>query len=143
MKTRFSRNRSPVPRRIRTARTGLVAAAAAALRAAEERYAAGRGARDRVSVLGAAHAVIDAVLLKQFALPPERRARFEVDYVSLAHPETMEELDAIEPGVGAILSGAIRMLPVDASQPGEDLGHSGGPAVRLIDNIILEPVREG
>ena len=114
----------------------------AALRAAEERYAAGRGSRDRASVLGAAHAAIDAVLAQQAALPPERCVRFEVDYVSLAHPETMEELETIDPGVGAILSGAIRMLPVEAPQPGEDLGHSGGPAVRLIDNIILEPVRE-
>ena len=115
----------------------------AALRAAEDRYAGGGGPRDRVSVLDAAHAAIDAVLTQQAALPPERRVKFEVDYVSLAHPETMEELDEVDPAVGAILSGAIRMLPVEAPQPGEDLGHSGGPAVRLIDNIILEPVREG
>ena len=113
-----------------------------ALRAAEARYAGGAGARDRASVLGAARAVVDGALAEQMALPPAERAVFEVDYISLAHPETMEELDAVDPAVGGILSGAIKMLPVESPAPGEDLGHGGGPAVRLIDNLILEPSRE-
>jgi pantoate--beta-alanine ligase len=37
------------------------------------------------------------------------------------------------------MSAAIKMLPVEQAQKGEDLGFSGGPAVRLIDNIILKP----
>ncbi|KAK1759243.1 pantothenate synthetase [Echria macrotheca] len=108
-----------------------------ALRAAEAAYAG--GARDRETVLGAANKVVEEVLAEQMALAPEQRVTFEVDYISLADPSTMEELVVVDPAKGGILSGAIRMLPVEAPQPGEDLGHSGGPLVRLIDNIILAP----
>lgn len=110
-----------------------------ALKAAEERYAAGKV--DREQILEAARRVLDEVLAEQAALAPEQRVRIEVDYVSLADPETMAELTVVDKTKGGILSGAIKMLPVEAPQPGEDLGHSGGPAVRLIDNIILQPVQ--
>ena len=53
----------------------------------------------------------------------------------------MEELQEIDESRGAILSGAVKMLPVEYPQNGEDLRLSGGPAVRLIDNIILRPVK--
>ncbi|KAK7751379.1 pantoate-beta-alanine ligase [Diatrype stigma] len=108
-----------------------------ALRAAEEQYRG--GALDRDAILGAARAVAETTLAEQLALAPERRARFEVDYISLADPSSMEELAVVDPKVGAVLSGAVKMLPVEVALPGEDLGHSGGPAVRLIDNIILDP----
>jgi len=108
-----------------------------ALRAAEDAYNA--GARDRETILAAATKVTDDVLAEQMALAPEKRVRFEVDYISLADPENMEELSTVDPAKGGILSGAIRMLPVEDPQPGEDLGHSGGPLVRLIDNIIIPP----
>lgn len=108
-----------------------------ALSAAEAAYEG--GARDREAVLGAATQILDAALAEQTTLGPEKRVRFEVDYISLADPDTMEELPAVDPARGGILSGAVRMLPVEAPQEGEDLGHSGGPLVRLIDNIILPP----
>ncbi|KAL1836572.1 hypothetical protein VTJ49DRAFT_4912 [Mycothermus thermophilus] len=108
-----------------------------ALRAAEEAYKGGK--RERGEVLGAAHKVLEEVLAEQMALAPEKRVSFEVDYISLADPDTMEELEVVDPARGGILSGAVKMLPVEAPQEGEDLGHSGGPAVRLIDNIILQP----
>ncbi|KAG5922340.1 hypothetical protein E4U42_005499, partial [Claviceps africana] len=73
------------------------------------------------------------------ALPAPDRALFAVDYLSLADRDSLEELDAVDPARGAVLSGAIKMLPVEDPREGEDLGHSGGPAVRLIDNIILPP----
>lgn len=110
-----------------------------ALRAAEERYNAGQVGREEI--IEAAMRVLDEVRGEQAALDPERRVQFEVDYISLADPESMEELTAVDRQKGGILSGAIKMLPVEAPQPGEDLGHSGGPAVRLIDNIILQPAR--
>lgn len=109
-----------------------------ALRVAEAQYLRG-GALDRDSILGAARGVAETTLAEQLALAPEERARFEVDYISLADPASMEELSVVDPKVGAVLSGAVKMLPVEVALPGEDLGHSGGPAVRLIDNIILEP----
>ncbi|KAI0396731.1 pantoate-beta-alanine ligase-like protein [Xylariaceae sp. FL0594] len=110
-----------------------------ALKAAEEQYKAGR--LDRESILQAANGVTASTLNEQMALSPEQRVKYEVDYISLADPSTMEEIQEVDPKVGAILSGAIKMLPVESPQPGEDLGHSGGPAVRLIDNIVLEPSR--
>ena len=108
-----------------------------ALKAAEATYVG--GARDRETVLGAARQVADGVLAEQMALAPEKRVKFEIDYISLADPATMQELSVVDPAKGGILSGAVRMLPVEAPQEGEDLGHSGGPLVRLIDNIIIPP----
>ncbi|KFH43534.1 Pantothenate synthetase-like protein [Hapsidospora chrysogenum ATCC 11550] len=109
-----------------------------ALTAAETAYTESRHL-DRESIVGAAEGVLDAVLQEQSGLAPERRSLFEVDYVSLADPDTMQEVDAVDPERGAVLSGAIKMLPVEKAAEGEDLGYSGGPAVRLIDNIILKP----
>ncbi|RYP47592.1 hypothetical protein DL768_006378 [Monosporascus sp. mg162] len=108
-----------------------------ALKAAEAQYH--EGALDRESILKAANAVTADTLNEQMVLPPEKRVKYEVDYISLADPSTMEELSEVDPKVGGILSGAVKMLPIESPQPGEYLGHSGGPAVRLIDNIILEP----
>ncbi|KAK3306470.1 uncharacterized protein B0T15DRAFT_492014 [Chaetomium strumarium] len=118
-------------------RRGVATVLYRALQAAEEAYKS--GARDRGAVLGAAEKLLGEALSEQTALAPERRVRFEVDYVSLADPDTMEELPVVDPAKGGILSGAVKMLPVEVPRDGEDLGHSGGPAVRLIDNIILQP----
>ena len=74
-------------------------------------------------------------------MAPEERVNFEIDYISLADPETMQELDEVNETKGAILSGAVKMLPVESPQPAEDLGLSNGPSVRLIDNIILKPMK--
>lgn len=109
-----------------------------ALCVAEAAYT--RGCRTRDELLGPANALARLLLQEQLQLEPKDRVEFEVDYLSLADPETMEELDNIEETRGAILSGAVRMFPVTDVQEGEDLGVSGGPAVRLIDNIILKPV---
>ncbi len=111
-----------------------------ALRAAEDAY--GSGGRERAAVLGAAEKSVADALAGQMALAPEERVRFEVDYLSLSDPDTMEELQVVDPARGGILSGAVKMLPVEAPREGEDLGHSGGPAVRLIDNIILPPAEQ-
>jgi pantoate--beta-alanine ligase len=109
-----------------------------ALSVAERAYT--RGCRTRDELLGPANALARLLLEEQLQLEPKDRVEFEVDYISLADPETMEELQEIDGTRGAILSGAIKMLPVAAAQEGEDLGVSGGPMVRLIDNIILKPV---
>ena len=110
-----------------------------ALRVAENAYLSGRRSRDEI--LGPAMELTKLLLREQYQLKPEERTKFEVDYISLADPETMIEVDEVDESKGAILSGAVRMLPVESPQPGEDLGLSNGPAVRLIDNIILKPVK--
>ncbi|SPJ71230.1 probable panthotenate synthetase [Fusarium torulosum] len=95
---------------------------------------------DRESILGAAHKFIKAFTSDMSKLPPTERVAFEVDYISLADPDTLVEIDEVDPTRGAVLSAAIKMLPVEEAKKGEDLGFSGGPPVRLIDNIILKPL---
>jgi pantoate--beta-alanine ligase len=110
-----------------------------ALMAAEKVYL--RGDRSRDAILRAADEVCIDVQLRQDKLAPSQRARFEVDYISLADPDTLQEVsDHVDPAKGAVLSGAIKMLPVEEPQSGEELGSGGGLIpVRLIDNIILPP----
>lgn len=110
-----------------------------ALRRAEAQYRGGK--RKRGDILWPANDHADQTKEAQDALSLDKRARFEVDYLSLADPDTMEEVDEVDPARGAILSGAIKMLPVE--QPGldEELGVGGGQIpVRLIDNIVLDPI---
>ncbi|CEJ90444.1 Putative Fusarium oxysporum panthotenate synthetase [[Torrubiella] hemipterigena] len=109
-----------------------------ALSAAEQTYKAGK--LDRASILGAANEVISQTLEAQTKLSAAERALFDVDYISMADPNTMLEIDAVDPAHGAVLSGAIKMHSLTETQRGEDVGHAGGPPVRLIDNIILKPV---
>ncbi|RAL61092.1 hypothetical protein DID88_010433 [Monilinia fructigena] len=109
------------------------------LQVAEQGYKLGHRSRDEL--LGPALELAKLLLVEQHQLKPEERVRFEVDYISLADPETMEEIQEVDETKGAILSGAIKMLPVEAPQAGEDVGLSDGPPVRLIDNIILKPVK--
>lgn len=110
-----------------------------ALRKAEGQYRSGK--RTRGDILWPASDHADQTKMAQDALQPSRRAMFEVDYISLADPETMEELEEVDPARGAILSGAVKMLPVEQPAENEELGVGGGQIpVRLIDNIVLEPV---
>jgi pantoate--beta-alanine ligase len=109
-----------------------------ALRKAEAQYKAGK--RSRGDILWPANDHADQTKMAQDALEPRKRARFEVDYISLADPETMEELEEVDPARGAILSGAVKMLSVEEPDSAEDLGVGGGQIpVRLIDNIVLDP----
>jgi pantoate--beta-alanine ligase len=110
------------------------------LRTAETGYL--RGKRTRDELLGPANELAKLLLREQQQLKPEERVQFEMDYISLADPDTMQEVEEIDETKGAILSGAVKMLPVESPQLGEDLGLADGPPVRLIDNIILRPVTE-
>jgi pantoate--beta-alanine ligase len=110
-----------------------------ALREAEAQYKAGK--RSRGDILWPANDHANKTLLEQDDMDPSRRALFEVDYISLADPETMEEVDVVDPTRGAVLSGAIKMLPIEQPNTGEVLGVGDGLIpVRLIDNIILDAV---
>jgi pantoate--beta-alanine ligase len=122
-----------------TRRRNIATVLSKVLKVAETGYHFGHRSRDEL--LGPAGELAKLILMEQHQLKPEERVKFEIDYISLADPDTMEEIDVIDVTKGAILSGAVRMLPVEAPQEGEDLGLSGGPLVRLIDNIILKPVK--
>ncbi|EMC91535.1 hypothetical protein BAUCODRAFT_79103 [Baudoinia panamericana UAMH 10762] len=109
-----------------------------ALRAAESAYV--MGGRGRDEMLALAWDVTNKMSEQQDGLAASERAMFEVDYLSLADPETLEEVPMVDEQRGAVLSGAIKMLPLEAVNHGEILGLGGDKvAVRLIDNIVLQP----
>ena len=110
-----------------------------ALTSVQDAYINGR--RRREDLLAAALQVTNAAQERERDLPSHERACFEVDYFSLADPGTMDELFKVDSERGAILSGAIKMLPIEDPQEGEDAGLGGGTTtVRLIDNIRLDLV---
>ncbi|KAL8747182.1 MAG: hypothetical protein Q9190_000889 [Brigantiaea leucoxantha] len=109
-----------------------------ALQAVDLAYRSGKVGRS--DLLAAADEVMTAEQENQKRLPASDRALFEVDYVSLANPRDLTELDEVVPEQGAILSGAIKMLPIEDPQEGEKTGQGGDVSVvRLIDNIRLQP----
>ncbi|KKK13033.1 pantoate--beta-alanine ligase [Aspergillus ochraceoroseus] len=110
-----------------------------ALKASEKAYKSRNLSRD--DILSAAKSITQEVLSKQEALSPAERVLFEVDYISLADPDTLEEVDIVDATKGAILSGAVKMLPLEETNSGEDCGLGDGKvSVRLIDNLILKPL---
>ena len=91
----------------------------------------------RSDIQGAAMEILYRERLRQEELKPSVRARFEIDYVSFADPDTMEEIEQTTEK-GAILSGAIKMLPIEEPWEGEKLGEGGDETpVRLIDNTVI------
>ena len=102
-------------------------------------YVFARGARKRRYLYNAAIDELEKVQRQQQASPKSERARFDIDYISIADPETLDELEEISSAQGAILSGAIRMLPIEEPKEGEILGAGEDKgSVRLIDNIRLD-----
>lgn len=118
-------------------RVGLVLSKA--LRAAENAYKTGRTNRDEI--LAFAWDVTNRMSMEQEALDKTERALFEPDYISLADPDSLEEVEEVDSSKGAILSGAVKMLPLEETREGEKLGlGEDRVAVRLIDNIVLQPM---
>ncbi|KAI9668074.1 MAG: pantothenate synthase [Bathelium mastoideum] len=110
-----------------------------ALGLAEQQYKIGNLRRNEI--LWPANDVATSLRLRQEELPASKRALFEVDYISLADPDTLEELDEVDPAKGAILSGAMVMQSLEETSNEEDCGLGGGAKpVRLIDNIVLKPI---
>ncbi|CAK3928184.1 probable pantoate--beta-alanine ligase [Lecanosticta acicola] len=109
-----------------------------ALRAAEKAYNMGR--RNRDEILASSWDVCNRMSLEQDLLDKNERALFEVDYISLADPDTLEEVESVHASKGAVLSGAVKMLPLEEVGEGEMLGMGEDRVpVRLIDNIPLPP----
>ena len=106
-----------------------------ALKAVQQLFA--KGARKRRYLYNAAMGHLTLVQKQQQALPKSQRALFEIDYISIADPDTLDELEEVIEE--AILSCAIKLLPIEDPQMGEDCGNGGGTGpVRLIDNIRLD-----
>ena len=92
---------------------------------------------DGGGVLEAARKVMDAARQEQEGLPPARRVRFDVDYLSLVDRESLREVERVEPGsAGAALVGAIVMHPIEEPKS-DEMDPALAKPVRLIDNMIL------
>ena len=109
---------------------------ARAIQAGSQAYADGK--RSRLEIVESASTVLSETQEAQRRLPPPKRALFEVDYLTLVRPDTLREFSGKLSGRAAILSGAIKMLPLEEPQEGEDAGLGGGKTtVRLLDNAVL------
>ena len=87
--------------------------------------------------MGAAEDFIEIERLMAKKSPALSAAPFQFVYLSLADPAEMDEIeDEVDPSKGAILSGAVKMMPVVAPENDEERSQT---PVRLIDNIILKP----
>ncbi|KAK6600280.1 pantoate-beta-alanine ligase [Botrytis cinerea] len=98
-----------------TRRRNVATALSNMLKVAEQGYNLGRRSRDEL--LGPALELSKIVIDGTASIEARRTT----------DPETMEEIQEVDETKGAILSGAIKMLPVEAPQVGEDLGLSDGP----------------
>jgi pantoate--beta-alanine ligase len=109
-----------------------------ALSAAARSY--DQGATKKADIQGVALRYLKEEEAAQTKLPKSARALFKVDYVSLADPNTLDEIDIVDNQNGAVISSAIIMQPLEEKQEGEQfgLGEDSG-AVRLIDNVVLKP----
>ena len=113
------------------------------LQIAETQYLQ-NGKRTREDIIRPAQAYAMKQIAGELQLPPDMQTIMEVEYISLADPATMEEVDVVDVNRGAILSAALRMLPLEVVKEGEDTGENDGSKrlVRLIDNVILPPLQE-
>jgi pantoate--beta-alanine ligase len=69
-----------------------------------------------------------------------KSCRLEVDYIALSRPDDMSILsdsEEVDPSAGGILSAAMKVWPVDSPVDDQERAQI---SVRLIDNVILEPL---
>ncbi|KAK6456506.1 pantothenate synthase [Scheffersomyces xylosifermentans] len=70
--------------------------------------------------------VPSSVILNNIRGVLNEKKDFEIEYIAVSHPETLEDLEYVEPGTGAIVSTAVKVPRAD-----------GSGQARLIDNIVL------
>lgn len=112
---------------------------AEALQSTIKPFQAGILARDEI--LAPALEILNRTRAEQEALEPSKRVLIELEYLSLTDQYTMEEIDIIDRNRGAVVSAALRLLPVEDPAEGEDLGEGDGATrvLRLIDNVLFRP----
>ncbi|KAL8917213.1 MAG: hypothetical protein Q9172_005943 [Xanthocarpia lactea] len=109
-----------------------------ALYAARDAYEAGEEGRDEL--VAVCKQVVEEEQVKQGRLLEAQRVNFEIVYFDLADKESMTPIRTVKPERGAVICGAIHLLPLEGLAYGEDGGRlDGNDTVRLIDSIVLEP----
>lgn len=56
----------------------------------------------------------------------QQNLHFNIEYIAVSHPETLEDLQFIEPGIGAIISTAVKVPKQNSTE-----------LARLIDNVVV------
>lgn len=111
-----------------------------ALCVAESAYL--KGERTMTSIMAPCIALVEEERDQQERRKKNERARFEIEYLALSDPQSLADIEVVDSGKGAIVSGAIRMLGVEEGFQNEDKGwHDGKEEIRLIDNLILKPIK--
>ncbi|KAI4264652.1 MAG: hypothetical protein L6R42_000250 [Xanthoria sp. 1 TBL-2021] len=109
-----------------------------ALDAARNAYEA--GILERNELLSLCKQVAEQEHVEQGHLLKPHRADFEVIYFELVEQESMISIGTVKSENGAVICGAVRLLPLEVLANGEEGGRqSGGDTIRLIDSILLEP----
>lgn len=109
-----------------------------ALRAAAKVYYGGETGREKILAGCLTEARMEQNMQEQ--MNECERAGFEILYFNLSDLDSVEDVEDVDPGKGALLSGAIRMLPLEGATQAENIGwRSGTDCVRLIDSIVLKP----
>lgn len=109
-----------------------------ALHAAREAYE--KNELDKDELIHNCKRVAEEEQVRQKHLSKEQRTTFTIIYFDLADIESFETISNIDPERGAVLCGAIQILPLEGVMDGEDRGlHDGVDSVRLLDSIVLEP----
>ena len=112
------------------------------LRTAAECYWEGEGSRQKILDCCSQEAEHEQARQKQ--LEKRGGVGFQVLYFALSDLATLEDVEEVDRSQGALLSGAIRMLPLTEMSSSEDIGCGYGKAsIRLIDSIILLPDQTG
>ncbi|KAL8730474.1 MAG: hypothetical protein Q9166_004038 [cf. Caloplaca sp. 2 TL-2023] len=113
-----------------------------ALQAAQEVYI--NGQVDRDELLSTCKRVVEEEQTKQRQLPKPQRTNLEIIYFGLADPVSLEATDKVNVDRGAVICGAVQLLPnediLDEDGPG---GQDSNGSVRLIDSVLLEPRKTG
>ena len=107
-----------------------------ALRAGAAVYQSGH--RQETEILGACAEETSKEQERQNRMKDSDRVQFEVLYFQLSDRRTLDDLEAVDDTEGALLSGAIEMLPLDTQTESEDAGSGNSKkSIRLIDSVFL------
>ncbi|KAL8644472.1 MAG: hypothetical protein Q9226_007745 [Calogaya cf. arnoldii] len=109
-----------------------------ALNAARKAYDAGNVDVDELMSL--CEQVVEEEQVKQGRLLKAQSTKIKTIYFELDDPESMAAIDTLNPERGAVICGAILLLPLQVSASGENRGrYDYSDSVRLIDSVLLEP----
>ncbi|KAL8908718.1 MAG: hypothetical protein Q9171_005331 [Xanthocarpia ochracea] len=109
-----------------------------ALNAARNAYEGGKVERDELVSL--CKQVVEEEQVKQGRLLEAQRVNLEIIYFELSDQGSMTPISTVNSGRGAVICGAIQLLPLEVLAYGEDGGRQdGNDTVRLIDSVLLEP----